>query len=74
MAVPGSEDTGLLIAASVLTTGYFHPEVGLLYRKWPGQITAGAQHMEPMERKLRMHLIDARANALISGWAAARQA
>ena len=29
MAVPGSDDTGLLIAASIVATGYFHPEVGL---------------------------------------------
>jgi glycosyltransferase involved in cell wall biosynthesis len=64
MAVPGSDDTGLLIAASVTATGYFHSEVGLLYRKWPGQVTAGADHTEPVEWKLRMHLIDARGQAL----------
>jgi len=33
----------LLIAASVLTTGWFTGEVGLLYRKWPGpqDVTGG---------------------------------
>jgi glycosyltransferase involved in cell wall biosynthesis len=66
MAVPGSDDTGLLIAASVTATGYFHPEVGLLYRKWPGQVTAGSEHTEPVERQLRMQLIDARAKSLLS--------
>ena len=33
MAVPGSDDTGLLVAASVLSIGCFHGEVGLLYGK-----------------------------------------
>ena len=65
MAVPGSDDTGLLIAASVTAKGYFHSEVGLHYRKWPGQVTAGSEHTEPVERHLRMHLIDARALAII---------
>jgi hypothetical protein len=40
MSVPGSEDTGLLVAASAVSVGYVHPEVGLLYRKWPLQVTA----------------------------------
>src|SRR5204863_3654644 len=52
MAVPGSDDTGLLVAASMVSTGYFHSEVGLLYRKWPGQVTAGKAHMEPVEWRL----------------------
>lgn len=66
MAVPGSEDTGMLIAASVTSTGYFHSEVGLLYRKWPGQITANDSHREAVEWHLRMNLIDARARALVA--------
>jgi glycosyltransferase involved in cell wall biosynthesis len=64
MAVPGSDDTGLLVAASVVSTGYFLGEVGLLYRKWPGQVTAGAAHTEPVEWKLRMSLINERAQSL----------
>jgi hypothetical protein len=66
MAVPGSDDTGLLVAASVVSTGYFVGEVGLHYRKWPGQVTAGAAHMEPVEWKLRMSLIDERAQSIMS--------
>jgi glycosyltransferase involved in cell wall biosynthesis len=64
MAVPGSDDTGLLVAASAVSIGYFHHEVGLLYRKWPGQVTAGAGHTEPVEWRLRMSLIDERASSL----------
>ncbi|SCG75953.1 Glycosyl transferase family 2 [Micromonospora echinaurantiaca] len=64
MSVPGSDDTGMLIAASVVSTGYFVGEVGLLYRKWPGQVTAGASHTEPVEWKLRMSLIEERGRTL----------
>lgn len=64
MAVPGSDDTGLLIAASTLHPGYFHAETGLLYRKWPGQESAKPRHHEAVERQARMSLIDERARAL----------
>ncbi|MFF5229999.1 glycosyltransferase family 2 protein [Dactylosporangium sp. NPDC000521] len=64
MAVPGSDDTGLLIAASVASPGYFIGEVGLLYRKWPGQVSATAGHVEPQERALRMGLISERADQM----------
>ncbi len=65
MALPASEDTGLLIAASVVSDGYFSPEVGLLYRKWPGQVTGQPAHVDPIERDARMRLIDDRSNALV---------
>ncbi len=64
MAVPGSDDTGLLVAASTLCAGYFHREPGLLYRKWPGQESAQDRHREPVEWQARMSLIDERARAL----------
>jgi glycosyltransferase involved in cell wall biosynthesis len=64
MAIPGSDDTGLLIAASVVDPGYFIGEVGLLYRKWPGQESATAAHTEPIEWNARMSLISERADAL----------
>jgi hypothetical protein len=73
MAVPGSDDTGLLIAASVLSIGHFTGEVGLLYRKWPGQTTAQAAHYEPATWQLRMELISARADALAELWESARR-
>ncbi len=64
MALPASEDTGLLIAASVVRDGHFTHEVGLLYRKWPGQATGQPAHIDPIERDARMRLIDDRARAL----------
>lgn len=70
MSVPGSDDTGLLIAASVLSVGYFRAEVGLLYRKWPGQTSAQASHSEPIEWHARMALISERADALAKLWQA----
>jgi hypothetical protein len=66
MALPASEDTGLLLAASVVTEGWFTAEPGLLYRKWPGQMTGQASHREPTEHAARMKIIEARANALRS--------
>ena len=67
MAVPGSDDTGLLLAASVLSPGWFEPAVGLHYRKWPGQGSAsGSPHYEAVEWNARMKLINERAEALQS--------
>src|SRR6185369_12893658 len=70
MALPASEDTGLLIAASVVSRGYFIPEAGLLYRKWPGQATAQADHTDPEEWISRMRIIEQRARYLRDGWGA----
>jgi len=64
MGIPGSDDTGLLVAASVVSVGYFSGEVGLLYRKWPGQVTASADHTADDEWTVRMQLIDERAETL----------
>ncbi len=66
MALPASEDTGLLLAASVTTEGWFTPEPGLLYRKWPGQMTGQATHRDPVEYAARMKIIESRADALVT--------
>ncbi|PTA47969.1 glycosyltransferase [Micromonospora sp. RP3T] len=66
MALPASEDTGLLLAANAVTDGYFTREYGLLYRKWPGQVTSQTAHREPTEYHGRMKIIEARAEALTS--------
>jgi glycosyltransferase involved in cell wall biosynthesis len=66
MALPASEDTGLLISASVVSSGWFIAEPGLLYRKWPGQSTAQQAHSAPGEHSARMALIEARAEALLT--------
>ncbi|GII20853.1 glycosyl transferase [Planosporangium mesophilum] len=66
MALPASEDSGMLLAASVIRDGYFIPDSGLLYRKWPGQATAQAAHLDPVERNARMEIIKARVMAMRS--------
>jgi len=73
MALPASEDTGLLIAASVASDGYFTSTPGLLYRKWSGQATSQAAHTDPEERARRMRLVSDRAEALaLLGWTSQR--
>jgi glycosyltransferase involved in cell wall biosynthesis len=64
MALPASEDTGMLLAASVMSPGFFIASDGLLYRKWPGQSTARPAHVDPTERHDRMAVIEQRVRAL----------
>ncbi|MFY1635263.1 glycosyltransferase [Solwaraspora sp. WMMB335] len=64
MALPASEDTGLLLAVSTVSDGWFIGQVGLLYRKWPGQATSQASHWSPSERATRIKVIDDRVAAL----------
>ncbi|MFJ5897447.1 glycosyltransferase family 2 protein [Streptomyces sp. NPDC093064] len=70
MALPASEDTGLLLALNAVSRGWFHAETGLLYRKWPGQVTSQAAHTHEGEREARMAVVEARARALaaLPGW------
>ncbi|MGP3924647.1 glycosyltransferase family 2 protein [Streptomyces sp. 8N616] len=69
MALPASEDTGLLLALNAVSRGWFTREVGLLYRKWPGQATSQAAHVNKDEREARMAVVEARARALTElGW------
>ncbi|MEU4925016.1 glycosyltransferase [Streptomyces yokosukanensis] len=64
MALPASADTGLLLALDAVSRGWFSAEVGLLYRKWEGQVTAQATHADPVERAARTAVAEARALAL----------
>ncbi|MFJ7181544.1 glycosyltransferase family 2 protein [Streptomyces massasporeus] len=64
MALPASEDTGLLLALNAVSRGWFTGEVGLLYRKWDGQVTGQAAHVDRAEREVRMAVVEARARAL----------
>jgi glycosyltransferase involved in cell wall biosynthesis len=64
MALPASEDTGLLLALNAVSRGWFSEDVGLLYRKWEGQATGQASHVDPAEREVRMAVVEARARAL----------
>ncbi|MBT2674303.1 glycosyltransferase family 2 protein [Streptomyces sp. ISL-14] len=66
MALPASEDTGLLLALNSVSRGWFSAEVGLLYRKWEGQATGQSAHLDPAERAARMAVAEARARALAS--------
>ncbi|WP_327316840.1 glycosyltransferase family 2 protein [Streptomyces sp. NBC_01235] len=66
MALPASEDTGLLLALNSVSRGWFSAEVGLYYRKWDGQVTGQASHVDPAEREARMAVVEARARALTS--------
>jgi len=66
MALPASEDTGLLLALNSVSRGWFSEQVGLLYRKWEGQATGQATHVDPAERDARMAVAEARARALAS--------
>ncbi|MFF5144407.1 glycosyltransferase family 2 protein [Streptomyces sp. NPDC013157] len=69
MALPASEDTGLLLALDAVSAGWFSAEVGLLYRKWEGQVTGRPAHTDPVEREARMTVVAARARALAElGW------
>lgn len=63
MVLPASEDTGLLLALNSTSTGWFSSEVGLLYRKWPGQATSQAAHTDAAERDVRMAVVEARARS-----------
>jgi glycosyltransferase involved in cell wall biosynthesis len=71
MALPASGDTGLLLAANAISAGYFIADVGLLYRKWPGQMTNQAAHTDQTEQPARMAIVEQRATALAALWGAA---
>ncbi|MFJ3778077.1 glycosyltransferase family 2 protein [Streptomyces sp. NPDC090075] len=69
MALPASEDTGLLLALNAVSRGWFSAATGLLYRKWEGQVTGQSAHTDPVERGARMAVVEARARALAGfGW------
>ncbi|MEW1772920.1 glycosyltransferase [Streptomyces sp. NPDC086777] len=69
MALPASEDTGLLLALDAVSRGWFSAEVGLFYRKWEGQVTGRPAHTDPVEREARMAVVAARARTLAElGW------
>ncbi|MEU7428406.1 glycosyltransferase [Streptomyces sp. NPDC040750] len=64
MALPASGDTGLLLGLDALADGWFIGDVGLIYRKHPGQITSDPAHRAGPEWEARMSLIRERAEAL----------
>ncbi|WP_433179357.1 glycosyltransferase family 2 protein [Actinoallomurus sp. CA-150999] len=64
MALPASEDTGLLLAADAVGDGYFSAEPSMLYRKWDGQATGQAAHVDGAEWTARVRILEQRAAAL----------
>ncbi|MGW0875695.1 glycosyltransferase family 2 protein [Streptomyces sp. NPDC002740] len=66
MALPASEDTGVLLALNSVSRGWFSARTGLLYRKWDGQVTGQSAHTDPAEREARMAVVEARTRALES--------
>ncbi|WP_037304935.1 glycosyltransferase [Amycolatopsis orientalis] len=66
MALPASEDTGLILAANAVSDGYFVSTCGMFYRKWDGQVTRSAAHNDDTERLARMKLIEERAETMLA--------
>jgi glycosyltransferase involved in cell wall biosynthesis len=66
MALPASEDTGLVLAANASSVGYFVATCGMFYRKWAGQVTKSAAHNDDAERLARMKLIGERAEIMLA--------
>lgn len=64
MALPASEDTGLLLALNAVSTGYFIGETGLWHRRWDGQSTEGTNYADDEERAARLRVVHLRAQAL----------
>ncbi|GAA4630350.1 glycosyltransferase family 2 protein [Actinoallomurus vinaceus] len=64
MALPASEDTGLLLAVDAVSDGYFTAEPSMLYRKWHGQATGQAAHVDGAEWTARVRIVEQRAAAL----------
>ncbi|MBZ6204680.1 MULTISPECIES: glycosyltransferase [Streptomyces] len=64
MALPASGDTGLLLGLDAVSDGWFTEEVGLHYRKHPGQITTHASHSAGPEWQDRMTVIREHTRAL----------
>ena len=71
MALPASEDTGLLMALDAIADGWFNADVGMIYRRWEPQMSASIAHNDPNELAARRSLVTARADALgylVDGW------
>lgn len=64
MALPASEDTALLLALDAVSDGFFTSEVGMVYRRWPPQMSASSEHADPDELATRRRLALLRAECL----------
>jgi glycosyltransferase involved in cell wall biosynthesis len=64
MAMPTSEDTGLVMAANAVSDGFFIGEPSLAYRKHDAQATAQEYHINTRDVQARRELIVQRATVL----------
>lgn len=64
MALPASEDTGLLMALDACADGWFHTEPGLIYRRWAQQMSQSHEHHDPDELNARRTLVSRRSAAV----------
>jgi hypothetical protein len=65
MALPASEDTGLVLALNAVTSGYFIGETGLYHRRWDRQSTEGSEYADDTERVARLRVVHLRAQILL---------
>lgn len=66
MALPTSEDTGLLLAANATSEGWVHARPGNIYRKHHRQLTSTPDHRDPLKARVRHRLIAERATLMMS--------
>ncbi|MBN9758888.1 glycosyltransferase [Pseudonocardia sp. Ae707_Ps2] len=64
MSLPASEDTALLMALNGCRVGWFSDEPGMIYRRWPEQMSASGDHADPEELAIRRHLVRTRSEAV----------
>lgn len=64
MALPASEDTGLLMACDAFSDGWFNAETGLIYRRWPEQMSQSAEHVDTYELDVRRTMVQLRSAAV----------
>ncbi len=66
MALPASEDTGMLLSAGVISPGYFVKHPSMLYRKHPQQSTAQGANATRQLVEDRYRLIRRRVDAIVA--------
>jgi glycosyltransferase involved in cell wall biosynthesis len=66
MALPGSEDTALLLSLNARHLGCFVDDFGLIHRRWDKQLTVQPNHQDAALRSLRFEAIRRRVELLLS--------
>lgn len=71
MALPASEDAGLLLALNAVSPGYFIGDTGTWHRRWDGQSTEGTAYANDAERFARLRVAQLRVQTLARTFAPA---